>query len=71
MNIDKPHKGRIVHWAPCQSTDKDNRGTLGYYIKGVFLDHPQFYGKPGYTSNIVARKDNEIETRNSRYTLVP
>lgn len=60
---DKPHKGSITNW------DK-----LPWYgsniIVGEFVDHPEFAGKPGHTSPVVKHGGNEIETRNSRYTLV-
>ena len=69
----KPHKGRIagavLHETP-----------TGDYYTGKFLDHPQFAGKYGHTSILI--KDNrdvprhnrdsyEIETFNSRYTIIP
>lgn len=69
MTIEKPHKGRIENWYKAE-THPDYG--LGYYIRGRFVDHPQFAGETGHTSYIVAHdKDTgEIETRNSRYTLV-
>ncbi len=63
----KPHKGTIRDWVelPC-------RGGLGYYIAGHSIDHPQFGGGEIYTSWVVKhdRATNEIETNNSRYTLI-
>lgn len=65
--MEKPHKGRIEKWfkLPCSSG-------LGYFIVGTFLDHPQIAGKETNTS-WVEKHDlatGEIETRNSRYTLL-
>jgi hypothetical protein len=66
MMTDKPHKGRIERWwrYPCQ-------GGLGYGINGQFLDHEHIRGD-GHTSYVVFHDEatGEIETRNSRYTLV-
>lgn len=65
---DKPHKGRIKNWfkLPCQNG-------LRYYIVGTFLEHPDFGEKETNTSYIVVHDETtgEIETRNSRYTLLP
>lgn len=62
----KPYKGRIEHWGkrPCPGYG------IGYYIVGRFVDHPQFAGETGHTSWVEKHNGNEIETRNSRYTLV-
>ena len=72
----KPHKGRIfVHkeW-PCPGYG------LGYAYICTFVDHPEFSGKTGNTSWVIKddrdlpRHKNdgyEIETKNSRYTVVP
>src|SRR4051812_45481750 len=62
----KPHKGTLNGWfeQPCG----DEYG-LGYLIRGRFMDHPDFAGQFGHTSYVVKRDSNEIETRNSRYTL--
>lgn len=64
----KPHHGVIRHWSkmPCHS----NEGSLGFYIVGLFQDHPDFAKRYGHTSYVVSMDGNEIETRNSRYTLV-
>jgi hypothetical protein len=64
---EKPHKGRIKDWRILHSA-----GTV--YIAGRFLDHPSL-GKHGGNSitSPVLRADfvtGEIETRNSRYTLI-
>lgn len=65
---EKPHKGRILNWfkTPCNSG-------LGYYIIGTFLDHPQLAGKETNTSWVEQHDETtgEIETRNSRYKLLP
>lgn len=64
---DKPHHGRIKGWSkePCNSG-------LGYRIVGEFLDHPHFRGPRCHTSYVIAHNSEtgEIETANSRYTLV-
>lgn len=42
---------------------------LGFFIVGDSLDHPVFGAGPIRTSWVVSEDGNEIETRNSRYTL--
>ena len=63
----KPHKCKIRNWGrlPCD-------GGLGYYIYGEFVDHPDFGTKETNSSYVVKHdtKTGEIETRNSRYTLL-
>lgn len=65
--MEKPHKGRIQNWCklPCEKG-------LGYLIEGEFLEHPDGGGpgKIGNTSFVVKHEGVEIETKNSRYTLV-
>lgn len=63
----KPYKGSISDWEERRISPR--RG-LGYLIVELFVDHPQFAGKFGFTSDVIAREGNEIETRNSRYTLI-
>lgn len=65
---DKPHKGRIDDWYKSEC----GAAGLGYLIRGKFLDHPDFSGYYGHTSYIVKHDEatGEIETRNSRYTLL-
>lgn len=72
----KPHKGKIMH---AQQVYCGPHG-LGYLYAGTFGDHPEFAGKRGHTSYVVkddcdiprhATDGYEIETRNSRYTVVP
>lgn len=67
MEAEKQHKGSIKDWTkiPCSLG-------LGYLIVGTFVDHPWFAGKPGNTSYVVKHDDatGEIETKNSRYTLI-
>jgi len=62
---EKPHRGRIEPWF---------RLTVGsrYAIAGVFLDHPDWPGRWALTSEVLSydEKTGEIETMNSRYTLV-
>jgi hypothetical protein len=60
---DKPHKGGITAWR-----------TIDWYgrviVIGQFVNHPEFGDRYGHTSYIVNRDGCEIETRNSRYTLI-
>lgn len=69
MHKEKLHKGSIENWfkLPC-SKDKG----LGYYIVGDFLNHPDFGNKTTNTSWVEKHDvdSGEIETRNSRYTLI-
>jgi hypothetical protein len=68
----KTNHGRIVNW----EFVKANRPLdgLSLYVTGVFMDHPRLAGRQGHTSMIVKAvfKDGgaEIETMNSKYTLV-
>jgi hypothetical protein len=65
----KPHKGQIKNWF---KSETEGFG-LGYRIRGEFVDHPEFgNARSGVTSYVVAHDEatGEIETRNSRYTLV-
>lgn len=68
----KPHKGSLHNWELIK-TDRSIDGLIMYTI-GTFIDHPIFAGKKGHTSMIksIEFKDGkaEIETMNSRYTLV-
>ena len=68
--MDKPHKGTLGQWKKVQVVPP-NEEHLGYYITGVFLGHPQFNLRHGYTSMIVKHDEatGEVETLNSRYTL--
>lgn len=63
----KPHKGRLKDWRTVPW-----RGAigLGYLIEGTTMDHPVFKGRRICTSPVVKREGNEIETCNSRYTLM-
>lgn len=63
----KPHNGRIEKW---RKVTTDNG--LGYLIRGYSLDHPHYKGSFMYTSYVVRHDEasGEIETLNSRYTLV-
>lgn len=60
---DKPHKGRIEDWFEIAVSDKGN------VIFGRAVGHPDFDGEDIRTSFVVKRDGDEIETRNSRYTL--
>lgn len=72
----KPHKGRISVTGEFPTPGLG----LGYLYLCKFLDHPEFGGERGHTSYIVRDERDvprhlndsyEIETRNSRYTVVP
>lgn len=69
MSEDKPHKGRIKNW---YKEEVGSEYGLGYIIRGRFVDHEYFAGEVGHTSWVVFHDEEtgEIETRNSRYTLV-
>jgi len=62
---DKPHKGRIDRWTKLTFP-------LGTIVFGRALEHPAFAGSEIRTSYVVSHDEatGEIETRNSRYTLV-
>ncbi len=64
----KPHKGRIEKWRKL----KYDFGGLGYRIHGTLLDHPSLSGRNATTSLVIKhdQKTGEIETENTRYTLV-
>jgi hypothetical protein len=61
----KPHKGSLKGWKRYEHGDK-------VCIWGTFVDHPHFAGLYGHTSYIVSHNEEtgEVETLNSRYTLV-
>lgn len=65
MKTDKPHKGSLKDWFKYEVGD-------GYIICGRFIGHPQFNGEHGHTSLVLSHNEEtgEIETRNSRYTLI-
>ncbi len=62
----KPHKGKIADWYVRPVDDEC------YVIQGRFEEHPEFAGLVGHTSRVLGwdKATGEIETRNSRYTLV-
>lgn len=61
----KRHKGQIENWFRQEVGNKT-------VILGRFVNHPEFGYANGRTSYIVSHDEatGEIETRNSRYTLV-
>ncbi len=61
MSEEKPHKGRITDWI-----------IAGGRCFGRSESHPQFAGMDIRTSTVLKHDEEtgEIETRNSRYTLV-
>lgn len=58
---DKPHHGRIENWYKAHGK-----------IFGRALDHFRFAGQDIHTSRLIRHDEEtgEIETENSRYTLV-
>lgn len=66
----KPHKGSLRLWRKHVPSGNFKSFGLGYIICGVFVDHPDFAGETGHTSWVVKHEGNEVETINSRYTLV-
>lgn len=70
----KPHRGLVEDWY-IQSFDKEKAQSmypgedlgLGYIIRGRVLHLSSWSG--GNTSWVMFRDGNEIETRNSKYTL--
>lgn len=77
---EKPHRGKITDWWRAEIDLELHRKHFpgedlgpGYYIRGTFVGHPIFGWSPNsYTSWIVKHDEvtGEVETRNSRYTLV-
>lgn len=63
--MEKPHKGRIEHWTKVSYSNGD-------IVCGRALDHPAFAGHNIHTSYVLKhdKATGEIETRNSRYTLI-
>lgn len=80
MNKDKPHKGTINNWVPFYighpEDDIEKDTLINRVIIGWSEDHPQFGGGSIRTSLVVEASEPdedgvvEIETLNSRYTLV-
>lgn len=68
LDMSKPHKGCIDKWRK-DWIRPDIRKGLGYMVVGTSVGHPEFVGWI-HTSYVVKHVGNEIETRNSRYTLI-
>ncbi len=77
----KPFKGHIDQWWKDYGNPPEKYASfgLGYIIRGRSIDHPEYGGMGGvladtwfHTSYVVAHNEEtgEIETRNSKYTLV-
>lgn len=68
----KPHKGKLVKWWKHYPLPQFGSEGLGYLILGIFVDHPEFAGEFGNTSWVISHNEEtgEIETANSRYTLI-
>jgi hypothetical protein len=69
VQAEKPHKGRIHSWVKMQIGDDYGLGWCAY---GRAEDHPDFGNHHIRTSYVVKHDEatGEVETRNSRYTLV-
>lgn len=74
---EKPHKGRIKFWtSQVQQSDVSPDINGKTIIIGFYADHPDFKDQWGHTSWLVSMGEpnqfgyREIETKNSRYTLV-
>lgn len=69
MQAEKPHQGKIHRWSKMHVGDDYG---LGWCVYGDAEDHP-FFGNATIRTSYVVKHDEatgEIETRNSRYTLV-
>lgn len=71
----KPHRGKFSNCRKV-TVSKPRDGHLGFYFVGTFdpsddrVGYRRFGGRSGYTSLVVKVDGNEIETLNSRYTIV-
>lgn len=71
----KDHKGSLTNWwvfYPDRAEKFAPKESLGYIIRGTFVDHEDFAGEDGHTSWVVSHDETSgyIETMNSRYTLL-
>ena len=65
----KPYKGKLTNW---KFTDTYGPVKVSApYLLCLFVDHPDFQGKSGYTSWVVRfdKETGQVETRNSLYQL--
>ena len=71
--VTKPHKGSLSNWDLLKTIAPLDG--LTFYAVGIFVDHPRFAGQRGHTSMIkkitFSKGGAEIETMNSKYTLLP
>ena len=69
MQVEKPHKGSITSWSKLHIDDTFG---LGWCAIGHNAEHLDFGSGVIRTSYVVKHDEatGEIETRNSRYTLV-
>lgn len=78
--VDKPHKGSVTQWRKHYLNSMTHQlshpiygPNLGYYISGWCQNHPDFGNNPAFSSSLIVKHDEqtgEIETLNSRYTLL-
>lgn len=67
---EKPYKGQISNWRRRRfQVTPEYAHTLGYCIAGCPSGHPNFTNWI-ITSAVVKHEGDQIETMNSRYTLV-
>lgn len=72
--MSKPHKGIIRSWRKILISEElkyHKHYGLGFCIGGIPEGHPDFMDHSWIrTSSIIKMEGNEVETLNSRYTLV-
>lgn len=72
----KPHQGSLSQCSRIYTGAAEERGVapnLGYFYRCHFVNHPFLrddFGTRGHTSMVVREDGDEIETLNSRYTIV-
>jgi len=71
LDVTKPYNGKIYIREKIECpTIVRGQETLGYFCLVEFVDHPYFYNDRGNISAVVAVEGNELETVNSRYTVI-
>lgn len=64
LDMTKPHNGGLYN------AQRVYYGNGRYFYTCIFRNHPVFKTTKGYTSNVVKEVGDEIETLNSRYTIL-